>query len=91
MLNNYKYTEILKSIRAIDDTTAKIKIQQVELFTNPPSLVFTIISNIPLSDSVVANIEKTLASYMPSNFKDVKVITKKVKADEELVKRLSSK
>ena len=86
MLNNYKYTEILKSIRAIDESTAKIKIQHVELFTNPPHLVFTIITNIPLADSIILDIQKTLASYMPSNFKDVKVITKKVKADEELVK-----
>jgi hypothetical protein len=88
LLNNYKYTEIIKSLRQLDASTEKIKVQQVEIFKNPPKLVATVISNQPLTEQVISNVEKTISSYMPSSYKQVSVIAKKVKADEELVKTI---
>ncbi len=85
MLNNYKYTEILKKLREIDDSTQRLKIQQVDLLLNPPQAEITVISNLSLSEETITKIEENLSSYMPKSFKSVKVFAKKVKADEDLV------
>jgi len=85
LLTDYRYTDLIKSLREVDASTQKIKIQSVNLFTNPPRVEVVVISNFTLEQEVISKLETIIAKTMPQTFKKVMVTAKKVKADADLV------
>lgn len=88
MSKNYEQEELLSAIRSVDESVSSIKIKSVKIDKNSKAVEVRFINNLSVSESVCDLIKKVLASFLPSEFHNVKVVVNKVKADKDLVEQM---
>lgn len=79
--------KILLRLRAVDKTVERLRVNKIDVYPESKGIRFTIICENTIDEQMQAKLLDVLNNSLPTTFLKISLEVKKIKADEELVKR----